>query len=132
MVLMFSHYVNHLECTDSLEGHRTLMVHECLVVAAALGQYHRWQRRVSHQDRDTYDWTKVPVIPKDDFWHKYSPPSLCWVTHKTWHILTQNCLAAVSTMFTFAGGLSVICRQGGDHPTPRRGPSSFTIKTMRS
>ena len=73
VVLMFSHYVNHLECTGSLEGHRTLMVHECLVVAAALGRYHRWQRRVSHQDRDTYDWTKVPVVPKDDFWHKYSP-----------------------------------------------------------
>ena len=44
VVLMFSHYVNHLECTGSLEGHRTLMVHECLVVAAALGRYHRWQR----------------------------------------------------------------------------------------
>ena len=73
VVLMFSHYVNHLECTGSLEGHRTLMVYECLVVAAALGRYHRWQRRASHQDRDTYDWTKVPVVPKDDFQHKYSP-----------------------------------------------------------
>ena len=37
VVLMFSHYVNHLECTGSLEGHRTLMMYECLVVAAALG-----------------------------------------------------------------------------------------------
>ena len=73
VVLMFSHYVNHLECTGSLEGHRTLMVHECLVVAAALGRYHRWQCRVSPQDWDTYDWTKVPVVPKDDFRHKYSP-----------------------------------------------------------
>ena len=73
VVLMFSHYVNHLECTGSLEGHRTLMVYECLVVAAALGRYHYWQRRVSHQDRDTHDWTKVPVVPKDDFRHKYSP-----------------------------------------------------------
>ena len=73
VVLMFSHYVNHLECTGSLEGHQTLMVYECLVVAAALGQYHRWQRRASHQDWDTYDWTKVPVIQKDDFRHKYSP-----------------------------------------------------------
>ena len=73
VVLMFSHYVNHLECTGSLEGHRTLMVYECLVVAAALGQYHRWQRRVSPQDWDTHDWIKVPVVPKGDFWHKYSP-----------------------------------------------------------
>ena len=73
MVLMFSHYVNHLECTGSLEGHQTLMVYECLVVAAALGQYHRWQRRVSPQDWDTNDWIKVLVIPKGDFWLKYSP-----------------------------------------------------------
>ena len=73
VVLMFSHYMNHLECTGSLKGHRTLMVYECLVVVAALGRYHRWQRRASHQDRDTYDWAKVPVVPKDDFRHKYSP-----------------------------------------------------------
>ena len=73
VVLMFSHYVNHLECTGSLEGHRTLMVYKCLVVAAALGWYHHWQRRVSHQVRDTRDWMKVPVVPKNDFWHKYSP-----------------------------------------------------------
>ena len=73
VVLMFSHYVNHLECTGSLEGHRTLMVHECLVVAAALGRFHRWQRRVNPQDRDAHDWTKVPVVPKGDFRHKYSP-----------------------------------------------------------
>ena len=73
VVLMFSHYVNHLECTGSLEGHQTLMVYECLVVAAALGQYHRWQCRVSPQDRDTNDWIKVPVVPKGDFRLKYSP-----------------------------------------------------------
>ena len=73
VVLMFSDYVNHLECTGSLEGHWTLMVYECLVVAAALGRYHRWQRRVSPQDRDTNDWIKVPVVPKGDFRLKYSP-----------------------------------------------------------
>ena len=70
---MFSHYVKHLECTSSLKGHRTLMVYDCLVVAAALGWYHHWQRRVSPQDRDTHNWIKVPVVPKGDFWHKYSP-----------------------------------------------------------
>ena len=49
------------------------MVYECLVMAAALGQYHRWQRRVSPQDRETNNWIKVPVIPKGDFQLKYSP-----------------------------------------------------------
>ena len=40
MVLMFSHYVHQLESSSSLEGHQTLIVHECLMVAAALGRYH--------------------------------------------------------------------------------------------
>ena len=43
------------------------------MVAAALGWYHCWQCRVNPQDWDTHDWTKVPVIPKGDFQHKYSP-----------------------------------------------------------
>ena len=73
VVLMFSHYVNHLECTGSLEGHRTLMVHEYLVVATALGRYHHWQCWVNPQDQDAHDWMKVPVVPRDDFRHKYSP-----------------------------------------------------------
>ena len=72
-VLMFSHYVHQLESSGSLEGHRTLIVHECLMVAATIGRYHRLQCRVSHQDRENLDWNKVPVVAKDDFWHKYSP-----------------------------------------------------------
>ena len=39
-VLMFSHYLNNLENTGALEGYRTLMVHECLMVAFSLGQLH--------------------------------------------------------------------------------------------
>ena len=133
VVLMFSHYVNHLECTGSLEGHRTLMVHECLVVAASLGRYHRWQC--------TEQVTKIGTLttgPKSRSSRRMTSgtsivrPLLCWVTHKTRHMLTQNCSDVVSTMFTFAGGSLVICLQGGDHPTPKRGPSSFTTKNTRS
>ena len=73
-VLMFSHYVHQLESSRSLEGHQTLMVHECLQVAAALGRYNRWQCRVSHQEKsENADWNKVPAVAKDDFRHKYSP-----------------------------------------------------------
>ena len=72
-VLMFSHYMHQLESSGSLKGHRTLMVHECLQVAATLGQYHRWQRQVSHQEKnENADWNKVLAVAKDDFWHKYS------------------------------------------------------------
>ena len=73
-VLMFSHYVHQLESSGSLEGYRTLMVHECLQVAAALGRYHCWQCRVSHQEKsENADWNKVLAVAKDNFWHKYSP-----------------------------------------------------------
>ena len=65
MVLMFSHYVQQLESSGSLEGHWTLIVHECLMVAAALGRYHWWQCQVSHQDCENSDWNKVPAISKD-------------------------------------------------------------------
>ena len=72
-VLMFSHYVHQLENSGSLEGHRTLMAHECLQVVATLCWYHRWQHRVSHQEKsENADWNKVPAVAKDDFWHKYS------------------------------------------------------------
>ena len=73
-VLMFSHYVHQLESSGSLEGHRTLMVHECLQVVATLGWYHWWQCQVSHQEKsENVDWNKVLAVAKDDFRHKYSP-----------------------------------------------------------
>ena len=73
-VLMFSHHIHHLENSGSLEGHRTLMVHECLKVAAAFGRYHRWQCRVSPQERsENSDWNKIPPVGKNNFRHKYSP-----------------------------------------------------------
>ena len=73
MVLMFSHYINHIENTGSLEGHWTLMAHECLMVAATLGCFHHWQRRVEPAGRDKPDWMKVPTISVGDFRYKYSP-----------------------------------------------------------
>ena len=45
-------------------------------------------------------------------------PSPCWVTHKTRHMLTQNCLHVVSTMFTFCGWII------GDLPVRGRVPHS--------
>ena len=74
-VLMFSYFVHQLENSGSLEGHRTLIVHECFQVAAALGRYHQWQHRVNLQETssENADWNKVPKVTKDDFWHKYSP-----------------------------------------------------------
>ena len=72
-VLMFSHYINHIENTRFLEGHRMLMAHECLMVAATLGRFHRWQRRVELAGRDKPDWMKVPTISAGDFRYKYSP-----------------------------------------------------------
>ena len=47
--------------------------HECLQVAAALGQYHWWQHWVDPQEKsENFDWNKVPAVAKDDFRYKYS------------------------------------------------------------
>ena len=74
-VLMFCHCVHQLENSRSLEGHQTLIVHECLQVVAALGRYHRWQCRVNLQEisSENANWNKIPKVAKDDFQHKYSP-----------------------------------------------------------
>ena len=74
-VLMFSHFMYQLENSGSLEGLWTLIVHECLQVAAALGCYHCWQCQVNLQEisSENADWNKIPKVTKDDFQHKYSP-----------------------------------------------------------
>ena len=72
MVLMFSHYINHLENSRALEGHRPLMAHEFLTVASALGRFHWWQWRVDPADWDKPDWNKIPVPSRSDFCYKYS------------------------------------------------------------
>ena len=73
-VLMFSHFVHQLENSGSLEGHRTLIVHECLQVVATLGRYHRWQCHVNLQEisSENADWSKIPTVAKGDFRFKYS------------------------------------------------------------
>ena len=72
-VLMFSHYVHQLENSGSLEGHQTLIEHECLQVLATLD--HHWQCRVNLQElsSENADWNKIPTVAKDDFRYKYSP-----------------------------------------------------------
>ena len=72
MVLMFLHYINHLENTGALEGHWTLMAHKCLTIASTLGHFYWWQRRIELGDRDKPDCIKVPVPSRNDFCHKYS------------------------------------------------------------
>ena len=74
-VLMFSHFVHQLENSGSIEGHQTLIVHECLQVAAALGRYHRWQCRVNLQEisSENANWNKIPTVAKGYYRFKYSP-----------------------------------------------------------
>ena len=73
-VLMFSHFIHQLESSGSTEGHRILIAHECLQVAAALSRYHQWQHWVNLQEisGENADWNKTPTIAKGDFWLKYS------------------------------------------------------------
>ena len=69
---MFSHVVDNFENTEALEGHQTLVIHECLTVAHKLGKFHRWQWRVAPENRDKENWNvEVEPGPKD-FQYKYS------------------------------------------------------------
>ena len=72
IVIMFSHSIDNFENTRSQEGHRTLVVHECLTVAHKLGKYHRWQRRVAPEDRHKEDWCAEVKPGQKDFRYKYS------------------------------------------------------------
>ena len=72
IVIMFSHHVGSLENSRSMEGHWMLVVHECLIVASALGWYHWWECQVKPEDWDNPDWEPVSDVPGNNFWHKYS------------------------------------------------------------
>ena len=66
VVIMFSHFVDNFENTGSQEGHRPLVVHECLTVAHKLGKFHRWQRRVTPENWDNENWNvEIEPGPKD-------------------------------------------------------------------
>ena len=116
-VLMFSHFVHQLENSGSLEGHQTLIVHECLQVAAALSRYHRWQCRVNLQEisSENADWNKISKVGKDDFRHKYSPALTLLGTLKTWRLPTRISLDVVMTMSTSMEDSLAIYWQEGSH-----------------
>ena len=72
IVIMFSHFVDNFENTGSQEGHRALVIHECLTVANKLGKFHRWQRRVTPENRGNENWdVEIEPGPKD-FRYKYA------------------------------------------------------------
>ena len=104
---MFPHYMHQLECSRSLEGHQTPMVHECLQVAAALGCYHRWQHQVNHQEKsENADWKKVPTVPKGDFQYKYSLALVLLGSAQKPSVLpTLNFSDTVTTTSTIVGSL---------------------------
>ena len=72
-VFMFSHLVHQLENSGSVEGHRTLIVHECLKVGGALSHYHRWQCWTNLQEASSTNWNRILAVAKNDFPYKYSP-----------------------------------------------------------
>ena len=76
MVLMFSHYINHMENTGALEGHRMLMANEFLTVVVTLGRFHHWQRWVELEAQDKPDWMKVLTVSAGDFRHRLCVPIL--------------------------------------------------------
>ena len=106
VVIMFSHFVDNFENTGSLEGHRTLVVHECLTVAHKLGKFHQWQRRVVPEDRDKENWNvEVEQGPKD-FRYKYSTALELLGTAQSPTFAHPDSLVDATTMCTTKAGSS--------------------------
>ena len=111
-VLMFSHYVHQLENSGSLKGHQTLIVHECLQVAAALSQYHRSRRSSVRMPTGTrYQQLPRTISDTSTVWHSCS-----WVRLKTQCSPTLNSSDAVTTTSIIMSSSLVICRREGNCP----------------
>ena len=97
-VLMFSHHVHQLENSGSLEGHRTLIVHECLQVGRPLsasttvGNAGSISRRspVRMPTGTRYQQSPRTISDTSTVWHSHS-----WVMLKTQRSPTLNSLDAV-------------------------------------
>ena len=73
VVFLFAHYIKAFECHGAQQGHRAILVLQCLMVADKLGRYHRWYKRADlrkHGIEKTH-WKDLPSAPMEDHWSSY-------------------------------------------------------------
>ena len=117
-VLMFSHFVHQLENSGSLEGHRTLIVHECLQVAPlSAGRIVGNAGSISRRSPVRMPTgTRYQRSPRTISGTSTVRRSHSWVTLKIRRSPTRNSLDIVMTTSTTMEGSLAIYRQEGSRP----------------
>ena len=74
IVFLFAHYIEAFECHGARQGHRAILVLECLTVADELGCYHRWYKRADLRKPgiEKTRWKDLPSVPQEDHWSSYA------------------------------------------------------------
>ena len=74
IVFLFAHYIEAFECHDTQQGHRAILVLECLTVADELGCYHCWYKRADLQKPgiEKTHWKDLPSVPQEDHRSSYA------------------------------------------------------------
>ena len=65
VVAMYSHYVDLFHCRTATAGHRMVLTHNILEVAAKLGCYHQAIQRLQPGE-ELPDWIPTPEVPAGD------------------------------------------------------------------
>ena len=73
IVFLFAHYIKAFKCHGVWQGHRTILVLECLMVADELGQYHCWYKRADLQKPriEKTRWKDLASAPMEDHRSSY-------------------------------------------------------------
>ena len=74
VVFLFTHYIEAFECHGARQGHRAILVLECLTVADELGWYHRWYKWANlwKPRIEKKHWKDLPSNPQEDHQSSYT------------------------------------------------------------
>ena len=75
IVFLFTHYIEAFECHGAWQGHRAILVLECLMVMDELGRYHHWYKRADLRKPgiEKTCWKDLSSTPMEDHWSSYIP-----------------------------------------------------------
>ena len=74
VVFLFAHYIEAFECHGARQGHRAILVLECLTVADELGWYHRWYKRANlwKPGIEKTHWKDLASMSQEDHQSSYA------------------------------------------------------------
>ena len=67
VVFLFAHNIEAFKCHGARQGHRAILVLECLMVADELGRYHHWYKRADLEKPgiEKTHWKDLASVPME-------------------------------------------------------------------